>query len=77
MSVKAILRNARIALCLNQREFGELLGLSHSAIWLYESGRRQPALKTIRRIVDVLKEKQIDINYVDLQQPLGEHKDEK
>ncbi len=61
-----ILKETRYKLCLSQREFSKMLGISHVTYSYYETGRRHPHFAIIRKMVDKLKEKGIQIEYSDL-----------
>lgn len=47
-----ILREARSAAGLTQAELAERVGVTQSVVSAYESGRRQPSLDTLRRLVE-------------------------
>lgn len=51
-SAGQLLRDARTRAGLSQRELAARAGVTQSVISAYESGRRQPALPTLRRLVD-------------------------
>jgi transcriptional regulator with XRE-family HTH domain len=66
MSTKECIKNARFELGLNQNDFAKLMGVSKQAISSYEQGYRQPTAKIVRRLVDKLKEQNINIKCSDL-----------
>lgn len=68
MSAKQCIKKVRYELGLSQIEFAELVGVHKAAISLYETGARTPSFPTIRKIVDKLKEKGIEIKYSDLRE---------
>lgn len=47
----SLLRSARTRLGLSQTAFAELLGVAQSTLSAYESGRRQPTLPTLLRLL--------------------------
>lgn len=47
-----LLRTARTLARLSQTELAHLAGVSQSVISAYESGRRQPSLPTLNRLID-------------------------
>ncbi len=47
----ALLVSARTQLGLSQRAFAELLGIAQPTLSAYESGRRQPTLPTLLRLL--------------------------
>lgn len=72
------IRELRRAQNLTMRQLAELLGVSHTAISLWESGRREPDVSTIMRIseifyvsVDELLDSQAD--YLQMKFPRNEN----
>lgn len=53
MAIQNLLKDARNALGLTQKEIGSLLGISGSLIAQYETGVRNPKIETLRQIVNV------------------------
>ncbi|QIK68766.1 helix-turn-helix transcriptional regulator [Erysipelothrix sp. HDW6C] len=53
--MKDIIRNKRIELGLGQGQLGQCLGISASAIGMYEQGRRMPTADDIPVLCKVLK----------------------
>jgi len=47
-----LLREARSAVHLSQTELAKRAGVAQSVISAYESGRREPALSTLRRLIE-------------------------
>lgn len=66
MSAGECLKNIRLDLCMTQRAFAKELNISHSTISHYELGLRKPCLSLVKKIVDQLKERGINIEYRDL-----------
>lgn len=54
MEFSDILKEIRLKRKMTQEEFAELLQISRAAVALYETGRRQPKLKTIERYAELL-----------------------
>lgn len=52
---------ARVNANLTQKEFAEKCGVSESTVIAWESGRRFPNLKMLRKIEDVLG---VSLNYI-------------
>ncbi len=48
------LRAARHRKALTLRELGELAGMDHNLIWMYEAGRRNPIPRNLRRLAAAL-----------------------
>lgn len=55
------LKAKRIEKGLTQEQLGKAVGVSYRAIYQYESGRREPNLKTLRALALALKCKIDDI----------------
>lgn len=68
MSIKECIKNARYKLCLSQRDFANLVGISKTSISLYETGTRKPGFPAIKKIVDKLKENNINVEYSDFRE---------
>lgn len=69
MAAKEAIRKVRIALCLNQKEFADLVRINKQSISYYEMGKRKPTFPIIRKIVDAvngLNKEGIHLNYTDL-----------
>jgi transcriptional regulator with XRE-family HTH domain len=64
------IKNARYRLGLNQKEFANLININKSRISAYETGCRHPSFKTIRLIVDALKNHNINLEYSDFKEIL-------
>ena len=47
----ALLKSARLRLGLSQHAFADLLGVAQPTLSAYESGRRQPTLPTLLRLL--------------------------
>jgi transcriptional regulator with XRE-family HTH domain len=47
----ALLKSARIRVGLSQHAFADLLGIAQPTLSAYESGRRQPTLPTLLRLL--------------------------
>ena len=65
MSAQDCLKNARIKLGMNQREFAELLEINKGVYCMYENGSRIPSFPKVRHMVKKLKEEGIDYEYTD------------
>lgn len=75
MEIGKIISRLRNERGLNQRELAELLGVSNGAIGMWETGKRQPDLDTIKKIASffnvtvdyLIGNQQISIDYVNYQ----------
>lgn len=47
----ALVRSARVRLGLSQRAFADLIGVAQPTLSAYESGRRQPTLPTLMKML--------------------------
>ncbi len=59
MKSAEMVKKIRLAFCLEQKEFGELMGISKQAIWQYERGMRRPRLQSVRKLLELAKKKKI------------------
>lgn len=55
------IRRARENAHLSQRDLAEALGLSASAVALWETGRTEPTVHNLRRLADILGCKPADL----------------
>lgn len=62
MSVKDAFKSLRCKLCVNQAELAELIGVTKPSISAYETGKRRPSFKVVRRIKERAAERGIKIN---------------
>jgi DNA-binding transcriptional regulator YiaG len=53
--VKVNIKKLRKSLGLTQAQFGELVGVKHAAVCLWESGQRKPSLAHARRLQVILE----------------------
>lgn len=68
MTTGEAIRNARMQLCLNQKQFCELCGVSRSLLCQIEKDKKEPSLRTLKKILSVLEmsfEELIDIKELD------------
>lgn len=61
MDFKERLKELRIGRGLSQRELGKRLGMTNSAISMYERGEREPDYETLEKIADLFN---VDIAYL-------------
>lgn len=54
LSVKTKIRERRLELGISQQEMAEALGVTQSAVALWELGRTEPSTHNLRRLADVL-----------------------
>ncbi len=48
------LRDARHRVGYSLREFAEIVGIAHNHLWEYETGRKNPQPRTLRRLANTL-----------------------
>jgi DNA-binding transcriptional regulator YiaG len=65
MSTAEVIKKIRMTLCLEQKEFGELLGISYSSVSHYETSIRQPRLPVIRKLLELCKKHKIKVSIED------------
>lgn len=65
MSAANVIKRLRQALCLEQQEFAEKIGVTKSSVCNYEKGIRVPRLPTIRKILELAKKHKIKIGVED------------
>lgn len=71
-SAAEILTRARLGAGLTQAQLAERAGVTQSVVSAYERGRREPALSTLRRLVDAADARLvIDVSPVQLRTQLG------
>ncbi len=61
MNIQEAIKHLRTSLFLDQKEFGELIGITKSSICNYEHGNRKPRLRVIRKMVELAKKHKIKI----------------
>lgn len=65
-------RNARLALCLKQKEIAYYLGVTTSAVCHYERDVRHPDLTILRKLIEMAEKKGIILNPLDFMKQHGE-----
>lgn len=63
MNYKKLVKDLRDKMILSQNEFAELLGISFTTVNRWETGRHEPTIKIKRKLVDLCKENNIDLDY--------------
>ncbi len=61
MTIGEAIKKLRLALCLEQQEFGVLIGVTKSSVCNYEQGNRKPRLPTIRKMMELAKKNKVKI----------------
>ncbi len=61
MDYQRLVKELREKLILTQQEFANLLGVSFASINRWETGRHKPTIKVKRKIVELCKENNIDL----------------
>lgn len=56
------IKNIRYALCLEQQELAEKLGITMAAVSNYERGKRMPRIPIIRKLRDLAKANGIELS---------------
>jgi transcriptional regulator with XRE-family HTH domain len=61
MDYKSIIKLLRKKLILSQQELADLLGVSFSSVNRWEKGHHEPTIKAQRKIVELCKQNNIEI----------------
>lgn len=61
MDYQRLVKELREKLILSQQEFADLLGVSFASINRWETGKHKPTIKVKRRIVELCKQNNIDM----------------
>lgn len=65
MATSDLVKKIRLSLCLEQKEFAALLGISNASVSHYETKSRRPKLSTIRKLLELAKKQKIKISVED------------
>lgn len=65
MTLSEAVKKLRLDLLLEQKEFGEMLGVTKTSICNYEMGNRKPRLPIIRKMVEIAKKNKVKISLED------------
>jgi transcriptional regulator with XRE-family HTH domain len=65
MATAEVIKQLRMALCLEQKELAALIGISASSISHYEAHVRMPKMSTIRKLLELAKKNKIKISVED------------
>ena len=61
MDYQRLVKELRAKLILSQQEFADLLNVSFASINRWETGKHEPTIKIKRKIVELCKENNIDL----------------
>lgn len=61
MDYQRLVKELRLKLILSQQEFADLLNVSFASINRWETGKHEPTVKVKRKIVELCKENNIDL----------------
>jgi DNA-binding XRE family transcriptional regulator len=61
MDYQRLVKELRLKLILSQQEFADLLNVSFASINRWETGKHEPTIKLKRKIVQLCKENNIDL----------------
>lgn len=62
MDYKKLVKDLRDKMILSQNELAELLGVSFTTVNRWETGRHEPTIKVKRKLVDLCKENNVDLD---------------
>jgi DNA-binding transcriptional regulator YiaG len=65
MAASDSVKRLRLALCLEQAEFGALLNVTKGTVSNWEHGLRVPRLPKIRRLVEIAKQNKVKFSIED------------
>lgn len=65
MEISAKIKNLRLSLGLEQKEFGEFLGVTMGTVSNWENSRRSPRLGRIRKMIELAKKNKIKLEIKD------------
>lgn len=65
MSTASTIKRIRLCLCYEQKEFGELIGVSKQSVSHYENGVTTPRLPVVRKIMDLAKKNKLSVKVED------------
>ena len=55
------IKKIRLSLLLTQQEFAELLGVTFESVNRYENGKSNPTLKVQRKLLEIVKKNNLNI----------------
>jgi DNA-binding XRE family transcriptional regulator len=61
MDYQRLVKELRVKLILSQQEFANLLNVSFASINRWETGKHEPTIKVKRKIVELCKQNDIDL----------------
>ncbi len=61
MDYQRLVKELRVKLILSQQEFADLLNVSFASINRWETGKHEPTIKVKRKIVELCKENNIEL----------------
>jgi DNA-binding XRE family transcriptional regulator len=61
MDYQRLVKELRVKLILSQQEFADLLNVSFASINRWETGKHEPTIKMKRKIVELCKANNIDL----------------
>jgi DNA-binding XRE family transcriptional regulator len=61
MDYQRLVKELRVKLILSQQEFANLLNVSFASINRWETGKHEPTIKVKRKIVELCKQHNIDL----------------
>ena len=61
MDYQRLVKELRVKLILSQQEFADLLNVSFASINRWETGKHEPTIKAKRKIVELCKTNNIDL----------------
>ena len=65
MTIAGVIKNLRLTLGMEQREFGKLFEVTKGTVCSWEHGRRTPRLPKLKKMIDVAKEHKVKLSMRD------------
>jgi predicted transcriptional regulator len=62
MSIPQGIKKIKYLLDINQKQLAEILNVSPSLITYYEKGKKVPSQLTLKKLIDLIKERNIDMS---------------
>lgn len=56
------IKKLREDLCLDPKEFADLIEMSRFSVWHYENGTRKPRLRVVRKMIELAKKHGIKLS---------------
>lgn len=65
MEISDCIKDIQRKLCISQNEVARMIGINQATICYYVSGKRNPSLSAIKKLVDLAKANGLEVEYSD------------